>query len=366
MTLEYSARLQVGAFEHEAAFEARNEIVVLFGHSGAGKSLTLQAIAGLRRPQSGRISIDGEVVFDGAANFWLPPQRRRVGYVVQDLGLFPHLTVAQNVAFGAAGGGKAQRVGGLIAMLGLSGLEERKPATLSGGQQQRVALARALARDARLLLLDEPFSALDESLRSSLRRELLRLRRDLGLTIVFVTHDLREAHLLADRIAIFDNGQVLQFDERETVFRRPRSRQVARLTGVANVLRGIVLESTARVCVVSVAGVTLACEPGPHRPGAEVDIAIRAERVNLRRGEGDGPNQFPVRVVEEFAFGSSHVLRLAAVGPGPELETELAPRPYEVLGVASRHEFVAELPQADLHVMAAEWNHPGDRSATTA
>ncbi|MCC7363003.1 MAG: ABC transporter ATP-binding protein [Dehalococcoidia bacterium] len=369
MTLEFDARITLGPFTYEAAFAASNEIVVLFGHSGAGKSVSLQAIAGLRRPRSGRIAVGGRVVFDSAAGIDLPPQERRVGYVVQDLALFPHLTVAQNIAFGMEPGHRRrERIAELLALLGLDGFEARRPATLSGGQQQRVALARALARDAHLLLLDEPFSALDESLRSGLRRELLRLRRELGLTIVFVTHDLREAHLLADRLAVFDNGRILQFDARETVFRRPVSRRVASLTGVANILRGTVVDATAGGVLVDVDGARLLCEGATAPRGATVDVAIRAERVNLRRGEGAGPNQFPVRIIEEFAFGSSHTLRLAPAGPGPELETELAARPYEVLGVAQRRDFIAELPPADLHVMPVA---PGEaqydsRPATTA
>ncbi|MGH2611400.1 MAG: ABC transporter ATP-binding protein, partial [Tepidiformaceae bacterium] len=192
MTLDFRATLQLGSFNYEAALSAAGEILVLFGHSGAGKSVTLQIIAGLLRPDSGRIVVDGRCVFDSATGANVAPQDRHVGYVVQNLALFDHLTVRQNIAFGLPRRAPPSRVDELMAMLGISQLEKRRPRTLSGGQQQRVALARALAREGRLLLLDEPFSALDESLRSSLRRELLRLRRELGLTIVFVTHDLRE------------------------------------------------------------------------------------------------------------------------------------------------------------------------------
>jgi molybdate transport system ATP-binding protein len=227
VTLEFDASLRLGDFSYEGAFSAREEILVLFGHSGAGKSVTLQMIAGLLAPSFGRIVIDSQTVFDSGAKINVRPQDRQVGYVVQDLALFNHLTVRKNIEFGLPPEASPSRVDALIAMLGLGGLENRRPRSLSGGQQQRVALARALAREGRLLLLDEPFSALDESLRSSLRRELLRLRHELGLTIVFVTHDLREAHLLADQLAVFDQGRLLQVGPRETVFRRPRARRVA-------------------------------------------------------------------------------------------------------------------------------------------
>jgi ABC-type sulfate/molybdate transport systems ATPase subunit len=358
VSLRFSAQLRLGLFDYDAAFDADGEIVVLFGHSGAGKSVTLQAIAGLVRPASGRIAVDGLTVFDAAAGIDLPPQQRNVGYVVQDLALFPHMNVAQNVAFGIRPGlDRDVRTRALLALFGLSGFERRMPRSLSGGQQQRVALARALARDARVLLLDEPFSALDESLRSSLRRELLRLRAELGLTIVFVTHDLREAHLLADRLAVFDQGRILQFGPREDVFRRPASRRVAELTGVSNVLGGRVLEASGGAWRVEVAGLPLLCSPNgaAARPGAPVDLAIRAERVNLRRPSavGETPNVFAARIVEEFAYGSSHSLRFEPAGAGPAVEVEIASRPYDVLGVAHQKEWFVELPPEDLHLMPA-------------
>ncbi|MGI8926216.1 MAG: ABC transporter ATP-binding protein [Tepidiformaceae bacterium] len=368
MTLEFAARLRLGAFTYDAAFAARDEIVVLFGQSGAGKSVTLQVVAGLMRPAAGRVVIDGEVVFDAEAGVELPPQRRRTGYVVQTLALFPHMTAGQNIAFGLDGRGGATkaRVRELVALLKLEGLEERRPATLSVGQQQRVALARALARDARLLLLDEPFSALDESLRAALRRELLRLRAELGLSIVFVTHDLREAHLLADRIAVFDEGRVLQFDARETVFRRPANRRVAELTGVANIFRGVAAGTEGGALLVEVEGLGLRCDlaAGAAVPagGEAVDVSIRAERVNLRRGTAAAhsePTIFEARVVEEFAYGSTHTLRLEPIGRGPALEVELAARPYEVLGVAAQKQWAVELPPADLHVTAVAREEPG-------
>ncbi len=361
MSLEFDATLRLGSFSCEASLEARDEIVVLFGHSGAGKSVTLQAIAGLLKPERGRITIDGRAVYDSARAVDLPPQARSIGYVVQDLALFPHMTVAQNVAFGMPREGptpRRERVARLLAALRLEGLEERRPRSLSGGQQQRVALARALGREARLLLLDEPFSALDDSLRAEFRRELLRLRAELGLTIVFVTHDLREAHLLADRLAVFDAGRVLQFGQREDVFRRPASRRVAELTGVANIFEGTVVATEGDWRAVEVCGVALRCSNhAPGRgfiPGERVDVCIRAERVVIHRGsprDAAAVNLFEGAIVEEYGYGATHTLRLEPTGPGPALEAELAARPYEVMGVAARKNWTVELPAADLHVM---------------
>ncbi|MCB9486119.1 MAG: ABC transporter ATP-binding protein [Dehalococcoidia bacterium] len=359
MSIDFSAQLHLGRFDYDATFTAQREILVLFGHSGAGKSVTLQAIAGLIRPQAGHIDVDGVTVFDSSKGLDLPPQRRNVGYVVQDLALFPHMSVAENVAFGVARGVDRQmRTAELLGLLGLQGFEHRMPRTLSGGQQQRVALARALARDARVLLLDEPFSALDDSLRSSLRRELLRLRAELGLTIVFVTHDLREAHLLAERIAVFDAGRILQLAAREVIFRAPASRRVAELTGVANVFTGSVRTAGLDCLSVEVSGLALDCAhpPGGHSfsLGMPVEVAIRAERAILRRGlvPGDSAgNVFEAVITEEFAYGSSHTLRLQPIGPGPAVEVEIATRPYEVLGIASQKRWLVELPPEDLHVM---------------
>ncbi len=364
MTLRFEAAIKVADFCYEAAFNVRDEIVVLFGHSGAGKSLTLRMIAGLLRPDSGHIAISSKGVFDAESGLDLPPQERGVGYVVQDLALFPHMTVAENIAFGipATLDGPA-RTKELVALLKLDGLERRKPSELSGGQQQRVALARALGRGAKLLLLDEPFSALDESLRSTLRSELLRLRTELGLSVLFVTHDLREAHLLADRLAVFDDGKLLQIAAPEEVFRRPASRRVAELTGVANILRGAVRRVGGAWLVVRVAGLDLTCVAPPDpvlKDGAAVDVCVRAERVNLRRGmpEEGTENHLRATIVEEFSYGSGHTLRLNPIGPGPALEVEIAARPYEVLNIAEQKEWTVEIPATDIHVIPAAETSP--------
>lgn len=348
--LDVDVRLRLGAFNLEARFAAGDETVVLFGHSGSGKSLTLAVLAGLRRPDAGRIEVGGRVLFDRATGIDVPPQHRGVGYVVQQLALFPHLTVAENIAYGLAGVDRAARgarVKALVELFGLGGLEARMPAQVSGGQQQRVALARALARPTSLLLLDEPFSALDEALRRDLRVELARLRAELGIPLVFVTHDLREAYLLGDRVAVLDQGSVLQSAPRGEVFARPASRRVAELTGVTNILRGVSAPDG-----VTVAGLTLRPREAP--PAGPVDLAIRAERCILRRVDPAGAlpeNCFVAVIVEDLAFGNTHTLRLAPEGAGPPVEVEVASRPYEVLGVASQHRWVVELPAADLHPM---------------
>ena len=364
MTLRFEATLGVEDFRYEAAFEVQDEIVVLFGHSGAGKSLTLRMIAGLLAPETGHIAISNRPVFAAETRLDVPPQQRGVGYVVQDLALFPHMTVERNIGFGIpATVDTAHRTAELVALLQLGGLEHRLPQELSGGQQQRVALARALGRGAKLLLLDEPFSALDESLRSTLRSELLRLRTELGLSVLFVTHDLREAHLLADRLAVFDDGKLLQIAEPEEVFRRPASRRVAELTGVANIHRGVAGERTEAGLAVTIDGLALTGQaPAGSRMvgGTEVDVCVRSERINLRRGlpDGDAANHMHAKIVEELSYGSGHTLLLAPIGPGPSLEVEIAARPYEVLNIAERKEWVVEIPATDIHIIPVTSRQP--------
>jgi ABC-type Fe3+/spermidine/putrescine transport system ATPase subunit len=188
----------------------------------------------------------------------------------------------------------------------------------------------------------------------TLRKELLRLRAELGLTVIFVTHDLREAHLLADRLAVFDDGRILQFGARDDVFRRPASRRVAELTGTANIFAATVVPTLTDGPQLDIAGVRFQVEgiDGRFVPGTKVDAAIRAERINLRRG-GEFPNGLRAVVTEEFAFGSSHTLHFKPLAGGPPIEVEIASRPYEVLGVAVGQEWLLELPAADLHVMPA-------------
>ena len=364
--LELDIERRFPGFHLRVRLAVHHELVVLFGHSGSGKSLTLRAIAGLLRPDRGRILIDGRPVFDAAAGVDLPPRLRRVGFVPQHYALFPHLTVRENIAFGLHGlprHERERRVAELVALLGLVGLEGRRPPEISGGQAQRVALARALAPRPRLLLLDEPFSALDSAIRVTLRREL-------DLTIVFVTHDLREAYNLADRIAVFDAGRVLQVDDREAVFHRPACRRVAELTEVRNIWRGVVTEATAEHVTVQTPRFALRAAAGPSQPGQRVDVCIRPERVILLRperhpAEALRDTALAAEIVSEEAHGAAHTLffRLPGADEVPyDVEVDLPSHPYEVLGVRTRRVWTLVFPRAAVHVMPAA-DGEGDASA---
>ncbi len=233
---------QSGPIPLAAAFScAPGEVLALVGPSGSGKSTILRSIAGAYRPQSGTVKVNGETWFSTTDAVWLPAHRRAVGMVFQSYALFPHMTALGNVA--AAMGHlppaeREARARKILDMVHLAGLEHRRPAALSGGQQQRVAVARALARQPKVLLLDEPFSAVDKATRQRLYREIAELRRGLDMPVVLVTHDLDEAVMLADRMAVLHRGRTLQIGTPAEVTTRPVSAEVARLVDLRNIFEG--------------------------------------------------------------------------------------------------------------------------------
>ncbi|MEW6562791.1 MAG: ATP-binding cassette domain-containing protein [Pseudomonadota bacterium] len=219
--LNISKRLQSahGAFNLDVRLDIEpGEFVTLFGPSGAGKTTLLRCLAGLEQADAGSLHANGTVWFDRAAGVHLPPQHRRIGYMFQGYALFPNMTVRGNLEFARPPGGDPRRVDELIEMMGLGALQSRKPATLSGGQQQRVALARALASEPVMLLLDEPFSALDAAMRLHLQEEVLRLQRHYGLTTVMVSHDLSEVYRLSQRVAVLEEGRLTRYGSPAEVF----------------------------------------------------------------------------------------------------------------------------------------------------
>ncbi|MDX1510636.1 MAG: ABC transporter ATP-binding protein [Nitriliruptorales bacterium] len=213
------------------------EVLALLGPSGCGKSTTLRLIAGLLVPDAGTVEIRGRVV--AGPGTWVSPEDRHVGLVFQDYALFPHLSVTDNVAFGLkhlSRDARRLRVADVLTLVGMEELGDRLPAQLSGGQQQRVAIARALAPEPSVLLLDEPFSNLDASLRTAVREDLRRILVQAGVTTVFVTHDQEEALSLADRVAVMEAGRLHQVDDPVTLYNRPATRFVAEFVGEADVL----------------------------------------------------------------------------------------------------------------------------------
>ena len=223
--LAVDIEVELDDFMLEVKFNSGQERLVLFGPSGAGKSTLLKTIAGLFKAEQGLIQLNGRSLYDSARGVSLPPQARRIGYVPQQYALFPHLTIAQNIAYGIPAGRQAdldQRVDRWVRLMRLENQAERKPGEVSGGQQQRVALARAMASEPELLLLDEPFAALDQVLRNHLREEIRRVSEQFGLPMIIVTHDPLEAYSISESVVVLHEGRVLQQGEREEVFSLPQ------------------------------------------------------------------------------------------------------------------------------------------------
>jgi putative spermidine/putrescine transport system ATP-binding protein len=310
------------------------EVVALLGPSGCGKTTLLRTIAGFVTQQAGRVLIDG-VSIDA-----LPPNRRNVGIVFQNYALFPHMTVAENVAYGLRARGQsrsqaAATVDRFLEVVRLSGMRDRFPRQLSGGQQQRVALARALAVEPSVLLLDEPFSALDKSLRLDMQIEVKRLQQQFGLTAILVTHDQEEAMSVADRIAVMNSGRVEQFDTPASVYDKPATRFVAGFIGTANMMAGRVAGRDADNLIIELsAGATVAVPTDRNLPsGREVVVAVRPEQLAL--SNQSGPGYWPVQrrllvplganVVHDLLARDGTTLKLveARIGQGADAGPEL-------------------------------------------
>ncbi len=308
----------------------KGEFVSLLGPSGCGKTTVLRMVAGFETPSSGSILIDGQDVTG------LKPNARNIGMVFQAYALFPNLTVAQNVAFGlkVKGVAKAEaeaRVTEMLRLIGLPDLGGRYPYQLSGGQQQRVALARALAVRPRVLLLDEPLSALDAKIRVSLRSEIREIQRELGITTVFVTHDQEEALSMSDRVVVMNGGIAEQVGAPFEVYNRPRTRFVATFVGTLNLFEG---EATGQG--VKITGATIPLDDAPK--SGRVSFALRPEALHLGKGEVTLP-----ATVESVEFlGSILRLRVRVAGILAALDTfNRADAPPPAVGSAVDVNFAA-------------------------
>ncbi|MGY2083387.1 ABC transporter ATP-binding protein [Blastococcus sp. SYSU DS0539] len=325
---------------------ADGEVLAVLGPNGAGKSTLVRILAGLLRPDSGRVVVDGEV-WDGDGAY-VPAHRRRLGMVFQDALLFPHLSVADNVAFGlrtrGTGRGAARAAAGeWLARVGLEGLGSRRPAELSGGQAQRAALARALVGDPALLLLDEPLSALDARTRLVVRAELRRHLAGFGGSTVLVTHDPVDAMALADRVVVVEEGRVVQAGTPADVSRRPRTDYVARLVGLS------LLPGTAAARVVRLDGggaVAVAEEAaGP------VFAAVRPESVSLYAARPDGSprNVWPLRLAGATPHGAT--VRCELTGEVP-LIADVTATAFAEMGLTAGAEVWASVKASEVAVYA--------------
>lgn len=235
MGLDVQLRKQVDGFHLELAFQMKDELVVFFGPSGSGKSMTLRLIAGLLKPDAGYIKLNNSVLYDSARRIQIATQHRALGFLFQNHSLFPHMTVLKNIIFGAKGFAKNRQYDmarTLIAMFNLEGLEHKYPHEISGGQQQRVAFARAIIRHPQALLLDEPFSALDTPMRVNMRECLKKVMKQLHIPIILVTHDLFEAYTMADTMLVYAGGRIVQAGSPDDVLKHPATPDVAALMNI--------------------------------------------------------------------------------------------------------------------------------------
>ena len=313
MSLLVDIYRDLGSFTLEASFEAENGITCLLGASGCGKSFTLKCIAGIEKPDKGHIELDGVVLFDSEKHINLPPQRRQVGYLFQNYALFPNMTVRQNILCGLNReknrAEKERRLREMLKLMQLEGFEERKPVQLSGGQQQRVALARILVNNPRMLMLDEPFSALDAHLRDSLKIELRDMLQNYGKEVLMVTHSRDEAYNMSQRIAVMDKGKLLCIKDTKDLFADPGNTPAAILTGCKNI--------------------ALARKIGPY----EVEVPVWGIRLHTAQEVRDGlsavgirahyfnvssqQNRYPVIYLEDMEEPFEVILQFRYAGQQP-------------------------------------------------
>jgi iron(III) transport system ATP-binding protein len=312
---------KTGAVNDASLTVSPGAIVAFLGPSGCGKSTTLRLIAGLEQPDAGEIRINGQQV--AGAGHWVEPEARRVGMIFQDYALFPHLTVAANIGYGLRSYAKAERARReeeLMALTALDGMAKRYPHQLSGGQQQRVALARALAPQPTLLLMDEPFSNLDASLRVQMREEVRTLVKRIGTTTLLVTHDQQEAFSLADVVVVMLDGRFVQVGAPLEIYLHPVDRTVAAFVGEANFLPGVAYGKTVK-CALG----TLPLVTPQHGP---VDVLIRPEAIQ------PSLNAHGVGCIEETVFlGHDQQLRVR-LRDGSQMLVRARPHPDWVVGTS--------------------------------
>ncbi len=286
-------------------FEIRaGEFMTFLGPSGCGKTTCLRLISGFDTPTTGQVLIGGEDVTSK------PPYRRDVNQVFQSYALFPHLTIYDNIAFGLRMKGVAsaevkRRVDRIVEMVSLEQFVDRRPAQMSGGQRQRVALARAIVCEPKVLLLDEPLSALDAKLRGQMQRELKLLQKSLGITFVFVTHDQEEALTMSDRVAVINQGRVEQIGNASEIYYKPATRFVAEFIGETNIVSARVTASSGnRISCETEGGLLVELQSDEPPTSSEILLSLRPEKIRLHRERPAGANVFPARVAVEIFKGA--------------------------------------------------------------
>jgi spermidine/putrescine transport system ATP-binding protein len=337
----------------EVSFDiAEGEFMTFLGPSGCGKTTCLRLISGFEHPSTGEIFIAGKNVTHD------PPYRRSVNQVFQTYALFPHLSVYENISFGLrmqklAAPDVKRRVDRIVEMTSLQEFANRKPAQLSGGQRQRVALARAVVCEPKVLLLDEPLSALDAKLRTQMRSELKQLQKRLGITFIFVTHDQEEALAMSDRIAVMSCGRVEQIGTVNQIYYQPATRFVATFIGETNIVEAEVVEKGADLirCQIE-GGMTLAVRSGTPATSSNVLLALRPEKIRLYRSRPEGQNVFSGRIVVQVFKGAVNDLTLAVSG-GLELRALIANDGQQELVFQEGEEVFCRIQPEDVNIISS-------------
>jgi len=344
-----------GAYEalKEASFEIRaGEFMTFLGPSGCGKTTCLRLISGFDTPTSGQIFLDGkDVTFE-------PPYRRDVNQVFQNYALFPHLTIYENIAFGLRmkkipPSQIRERVDRVVKMTSLDTFTERKPAQLSGGQRQRVALARAIVCEPKVLLLDEPLSALDAKLRTQMRIELKQLQKKLGITFIFVTHDQEEALTMSDRVAVLNAGRVEQIGTVNEIYYKPATRFVASFIGESNIVEAEILRAEGEFLHCRLEGGLELAVRTPNPPAhSQILLSLRPEKIRLTRENPGGRNSFPGTIEMEIFKGAMDELTISVQG-GLQLGAVTANDGQAESDLHEGERIFARIQPEDIHIVAA-------------
>lgn len=329
--LEVSLQKKLGHFTLDTSYFVKQGVVGIIGASGSGKTITLQLLSGLIKPDYGRIVLNGHVLYDAKAHIHVPSRKRNIGYVFQNYALFPHMTVADNIAYGlnkVSSNIRLHQVTQMIERMHLKGLEDHYPSQLSGGQQQRVALARTLIKEPDLLLLDEPLSAIDNHVKSLLEKELLQIIRDNYKGIVLlVTHNIEEAYRLCDTIMVIDQGQMMQMGPKETLIQRPLNITTARITGCKNILETQVVKKDPKGVWLRAKDLVFYVSQAHLHDTDMVWVGLRAHHLKLVPQGHPKDNVFPCQILEtnEGLFSTT----LSVLCLGCHLQLEVSKESYE-------------------------------------
>jgi len=339
MSLSVTISHRLAAFTLEAAFEAPRGLTVLFGRSGSGKTTIANAVAGLLRPDRGRIAVDGRVLSDSDTGLFLPPHRRRIGYVFQEGRLFPHLTVRQNLAYGrwfAPRGTRAENMDRVVEMLGIGPLLDRRPGPLSGGEKQRVAIGRALLSAPRLIVADEPLASLDEARKADILPYLERLRDEVEIPILYVSHSAAEVARLATTVVTMEAGRVLRQGPAAEVLADPAVTPVGARSAGAILSARVVAHHPDGLTELEAGGIPLFLPGMPGAPGSRTRIRVAAHDVILARHRPEGLSALNILpgTIRDLRMGDGPGAIVSLDTPAGVILARVTRRSAEALGFA--------------------------------